>query len=265
MASQKGGVGKTTICINLAYSLAKRGWRILLVDSDPQGAVGLSLARSTRKRPGFHDVIHQSARLQDTLLVSRMPELSILPTGLYDPIAKQPQLGGPALQQRISDLYSEAQTLGFDIVITDTAAGLTGLTELIIKASQYVLIPQQCEPLAARSIPHMLEALARFRTQGASVRLAGILLSMVMETTPISAQVAKELREALPAEYLLRHEIPRLTSFLDAAAHGIPVALLHSTPPPEALLFDLIAAELEQRTGIHRTPDTPIRHASLLD
>ena len=53
-ASQKGGVGKTTLCINLAYSLAKRGWRVLLVDTDPQGAVGLSLAKSAKTRDGFY-------------------------------------------------------------------------------------------------------------------------------------------------------------------------------------------------------------------
>ena len=54
-ASQKGGVGKTTLCINLAHALAKRGWNVLLADTDAQNGVGLSLARSTRKRRGFYD------------------------------------------------------------------------------------------------------------------------------------------------------------------------------------------------------------------
>ena len=63
-ASQKGGVGKTTLCINLAYSLARRGWNTLLVDTDPQGAVGLSLAKSSRTKVGFYDFLTGTASLR---------------------------------------------------------------------------------------------------------------------------------------------------------------------------------------------------------
>jgi chromosome partitioning protein len=88
---------------------------------------------------------------------------------------------------------------------------------------------------------------------------------MLMEASPVSTQVARELREVLPAEFVFRQSIPRLPSFLEAAALGVPVALLQATPPPEALLFDQIAAELEQRIGLQRSSDTIPRHASLLD
>jgi chromosome partitioning protein len=258
-------VGKTTICINLAYSLAKRGWRTLLADTDPQGAVGLSLARSTRQRQGFYDVVSGEAQLKDALLVSRLAELSILPAGQHDAAMRKGLPEGEAMVRRTADLLRDAELAGFDLVLLDTAAGLTGLTEQMVKASDYVLIPQQSEPLAVRSVPHMLETLARFRSQGAGVKLAGVLLGMVMETSAMSTQVAKELREVLPPEFLFRTSIPRQSVFLDAAAMGVPVALLHSTPPPEALLFDQIAAELEQRVGLQRTPELSSRHASLLD
>jgi chromosome partitioning protein len=264
-ASQKGGVGKTTICINLAYSLARRGWRTLLADADPQGAVGLSLARSTRQRQGFYDVLSGEARLKDCLLVSRLPELSILPAGQFDSAMRKGLPEGEALMPRVTDLLREAKVAGFDLVLIDTAAGLTGSTEQVVKSTEFVLIPQQCEPLAVRSVPHMLETLARFRSQGAGVKLAGVLLSMVMESSAMSTQVARELREVLPAEFVFKQSIPRLPSFLDAAAMGVPVALLQATPPPEALLFDQIAAELEQRTGLTRSTESPSRHASLLD
>jgi chromosome partitioning protein len=264
-ASQKGGVGKTTICINLAYSLAKRSWRTLLVDTDPQGAVGLSLARSTRQRQGFYDVLSGTATLKDCLLVSRLPELSILPAGQYDAAVRQGLPATAAIIPRVFDLHREIQQAGFDLVIFDTAAGLSGLTEQIVKSAHFVLIPQQCEPLAVRSVPHMLETLGRYRTEGATVRLAGVLLSMLMEASPVSVQVARELREIMPPEFVFRQSIPRLPSFLDAAALGVPVALLYATPPPEALLFDQIAAELEQRIGLQRSTDSIPRHASLLD
>ena len=106
------------------------------------------------------------------------------------------------------------------------------------------------EPLAVRSVPHMLETLARFRAEGAGVKVAGILLTMVMREHEMSLRVARELREMLPANLLFQQSIPRMPSFLDASALGVPVALTKRNPPPEALIFDQIAAELEQRAGI---------------
>ena len=263
-ASQKGGVGKTTICVNLAYSIARRGWNTLLIDTDPQGAVGLSLARSTRVRPGFYDFLGGHPTLTDLVLATRLPEFSILPAGQYDNIMR---LGVQFFDvaRRVSDLQRAARLAGYHVVLFDTAAGLTGITEGILKSVDYALLPQQSEPLAVRSVPHMLETLARFRAEGAPVKVAGVLLSMVMEDSPTSLQVARELRQVLPPDLMFKQSIPRLPSFLEASAHGVPVALLRQNPPPEAFLFDQIAAELETRVGLNRQQDHGYRHASLLD
>ncbi|MFV1994398.1 MAG: ParA family protein, partial [Verrucomicrobiales bacterium] len=82
ITSQKGGVGKTTVAINLAYSLARRGWRTLLVDTDPQGAVGLSLSRRARECRGFYDALEGRATAHEAVLETRLPELKIMPAGL---------------------------------------------------------------------------------------------------------------------------------------------------------------------------------------
>jgi len=111
----------------------------------------------------------------------------------------------------------------------------------------------------------MLETLARFRAEGAAVKVAGILLTMVMREHEMSLRVARELREMLPASLMFQQSIPRLASFLDASALGIPVALTKRNPPPEALIFDQIAAELEQRTGLTQQRAKSHEHASLLD
>jgi chromosome partitioning protein len=178
-ASQKGGVGKTTLCINLAYSLARRGWNTLLVDTDPQGAVGLSLAKSSRTKVGFYDFLTGAASLEKGVIQSRLPELSILPAGQYDEAARR-GLSLNDAPRRLGDLMREAELRGVEVLLIDTAAGLTGLSEAVVKASDFVIVPQQAEPLAVRSLPHLLETLARFRAEGAGVKLAGILLSMVM-------------------------------------------------------------------------------------
>ena len=128
-----------------------------------------------------------------------------------------------------------------------------------------MILPQQAEPLAIRSVPHLLETLARFRAEGAGVRVAGILLTMVMNDQAMSVKVARELREMLPANLMFQQSIPRLPSFLDASALGVPVALTKRHPPPEALIFDQIAAELEQRTDLYKPTEKEPGHASLMD
>ncbi len=263
-ASQKGGVGKTTLCVNLAYSLARRGWNTLLADTDPQGAVGLSLAKSSRTKQGFYDLLAGTTTLERVVIQSRLPELAILPAGQYDECARrglQPQ----DTPGRLADLMRAAELRGTDVLLLDTAAGLTGVSEAVVKASDYVIVPQQSEPLAVRSLPHLLETLARFRGEGAGVKVAGILLSMVIEDQEMSLKVVRELRQMLPPNLIFKQSIPRLPSFLEASAHGVPVALLKRNPPPEALIFDQLAAELETRTGLAKERESPHRHASLLD
>jgi chromosome partitioning protein len=263
-ASQKGGVGKTTLSINLGYSLARRGWKTLLIDTDPQGAVGLSLARSTRQKRGFYEAMAGTAALSEVLLPTRLPEFCLLPTGQYDAVVREGRLPMD-VTLNLRSVLRAAEDARFDVVLIDTAAGLTGLTEQVVKACDYALIPQQSEPLAVRSVPHLLQSLARFRSEGAGVRVAGVLLTMVMADSPMSLQVARELRQVLPPELMFKQSVPRLNSFLEAAAQGVPVALLAAQPPPEALIFDQIAAELEMRVGLTRADEPQARHASLLD
>ena len=257
-------MGKTTLCINLAYSLARRGWRVMLVDTDPQGGVGLSLAKSAKSREGFYEFILKRGDLSNLVITTRLPELEVMPAGLTDTSARVTAVMHEA-PRRVADLLRAAELRGIDCVLFDTAAGLNGMSETIVKACDYVILPQQAEPLAVRSVPHMLETLARFRAEGARVKVAGILLTMVMREHEMSLRVARELREMLPSNLLFQQSIPRMPSFLDASALGVPVALTKRNPPPEALIFDQIAAELEQRAGMSKQREKIHEHASLLD
>lgn len=262
-ASQKGGVGKTTVCINLGHALARRGWNTLLIDTDPQGGIGLSLSRNTRKKRGFYDFLMEGGNARPHILPTRLPEFSILPCGVPDAFLRAGKVdNGP---QRIQDLLRQCDILGYDCVLLDTAAGLNGITEVVVRTADWVLIPQQAEPLAVRSVPLLLETLARFRSEGSTVRVAGILLTMLMTNHEASLKVARELREMLPSSFLFSQAIPRDPLFLEASAHGLPLGLLRKNPPAAALLFDQLAADLEERIGLTSRKDQLQSHASLLD
>jgi chromosome partitioning protein len=262
-ASQKGGVGKTTVCINLGHALARRGWNILLVDTDAQGGIGLSLSRSTRHKRGFYDFLAHGGEIRQLILPTRLPEFSILPCGTQADFLR---LGHTdEAPEKLQDLLRQCDMLGYDCVILDTAAGLNGITETAVRCADWALIPQQAEPLAARSVPLLLETLARFRREGSGIRVAGILLTMLQAKQEASLKVARELRELLPPSLLFSQAVPRDEIFLEASALGLPLALVRRNPPPAALVFDQIAAELEARIELTTRKDPLHHHASLLD
>ena len=99
------------------------------------------------------------------------------------------------------------------------------------------------------------ELFAELRDQGAALKVAGILLTMLQQDQAESLEVARELRDIIPPSLFLRSSIPRDSAFLKASAIGVPLGLLHRNPPAAALVFDQLAAELETRMGIKLPPD----------
>ncbi len=252
ITSQKGGVGKSTVAINLAYALSRRGWQTLLMDTDPQGAIGFSVTEKARTCRGFYDALKGVRPADEFVLSTRLPELMILPAGKAPTLFQTPTdlENSPSA---LDEIFRTLSARNFDIAVIDTVAGFGAHNGEILKRADYVIIPQQSEPLGARSLPQILQALADLKGQGAPLEVAGILLTMVDRASPESASVARELRAMLPDDLLFRASIPRNPIFLQASARGVPVALLRKNPPPAAILFDEIAAELESRINLQHS------------
>jgi len=253
IASQKGGVGKTTVSVNLAYALARRGWRVLLMDTDPQGSVGLSLSKKARKRAGFYDLVETgAAQSREFVLETRLPELKILTAGRDGKFFHLDVAAPPNWGQRFEEIIEGLGVDQFDVVIVDTAAGLMGCGVEILRRSDFVLVPQQAEPLGVRSISHILTAIAQMRRDGSNVQVAGVLMTMLQESESESSDVVRQLGELLPAGLLLPMCIPRDPVFLKASGAGVPVGLMCDRPPAAALAFDQLAVELEGRMKLEQ-------------
>ena len=263
ITSQKGGFGKTTVAVNLAYALARRGWSTLLLDTDPQGSVGLSLSEKARKCPGFYDALRTGKDGTEYILHTRLPELKILPAGHLENFFETKPPGEEAVPVLTRLLDSLAAT-GLDVVIIDTPAGLTGYTSDILRVVDYALVPQQAEPLGVRSLPQMLGALQQLRQQGARLQLAGLLLTMMQHGQHESAEVVRELRQIIPPRLMFESVVPRDPLFLKASGLGVPLGLLFANPPAAAVVFDQLAAELEARLQLH-SPDDALIPTRLMD
>lgn len=264
ITSQKGGVGKTTVSVNLAYSMARRGWSTLLIDTDPQGSVGLSLSEKARKCQGFYDAVNTGASAVPFILPTRMPELKILTAGHTASFfeATAPEVKTTDALRRVT---GDVQKQGFDLIIFDTPAGMHGITGDVLRMADYVMVPQQAEPLGMRSIPQVLHAIQSLRAAGSKLEVAGILMTMVQHDQRESAEVIRELRALLPGRLLLDSVIPRDATYMKASAVGVPVALLYAQPPAAAHIFDQLAAELEPRLRLQRAAPENNDYTRLMD
>ncbi|MGB0775650.1 MAG: ParA family protein [Akkermansiaceae bacterium] len=246
VSSQKGGVGKTTVSINLAHSFARRGKRTLLVDADPQGSVGLSLTRQSRSLHGFFDAMSDPSYTIDQLVIpTRLETLSLVPAGQ----SSDYELGGGAVGvslHRVRTFFRMVEEQNYDVCIIDTAAGLFGITADVLYACDAVVVPQQAEPLGVRSMPKMLEALNRMRVMNPKLNVLGVVMTMLQNRLQESREAVQALRTLLPAEMTMRTVVPRDDLFVRASAKGLPVGVMEEGAGVLAV-FDSLRQEIETK------------------
>jgi len=246
VSSQKGGVGKTTVSINLAHAFARAGVRTLLVDADPQGSVGLSLTRQSRLLTGFYDYLTDPGIPLDRLIVpTRLETFSLVASGQ----ASDYEAGGGAMGAHLARVRAFLRSVaarGFDLCLIDTAAGLFGVTGDVIASSDAIMIPQQAEPLGIRSVPKLLEGLNRLRVMNPRLSVLGVCLTMVQNDLAESTEAAAALRQLLPADMVFKTQIPRDGLFVRASARGLPVGVLEDGAGAQ-IVFDALRSEIEAK------------------
>jgi chromosome partitioning protein len=265
VSSLKGGVGKTTCAINLAFSCAKRGWKTLLVDADPQGSVGLSLSPSAQSYAGLYEIVTQNKPIDEASLKTKLETLRIVMAGKIPIGDISKWCSSLENGQALTTFFKSAQDAGYDIVILDTPSGLHGPTEGILRSCSHVIVPQQCEPLALRSLMMTVDFLNQLQAEKEnSCELVGVILTMADSDVADSKQIVDEIRRILPPELVMSALLPRDPAVIRASMKGMPLGLMRGdAPPPAAIVFDQLAAELETKLGLSR-PETSDEYVSLV-
>ncbi|MDD2318528.1 MAG: ParA family protein [Geobacteraceae bacterium] len=243
IVSSKGGTGKTTVALNLAVALAEAGDRTLLIDADPLGAIGFSLGQGDTEWTGLAEYLMKRAELDETLIQTKLPFLSILPRGRLDPLdvgIYEEMLNATAA---LADIIAAVED-DFRYVIIDTPSGLGLVTRAALAVSTFALIPLQAEPLALRAISQTLRVLQHIKeNENSDLHLLGILATMVQLNKDVSFNIMNTVWASLDG--VLETYVPRADVFHVASEKGLPVSFLPGKYPPEAIRFELLATEIK--------------------
>lgn len=250
VANQKGGVGKTTTAINIATALAATGWRVLLLDLDPQGNASTGIGISTSERlKSTYDVMIDGAAISDCILSTRIPGLDIVPATV-DLSGAEVEL--VSVEDRTGRLRATlSHHAEHDICLIDCPPSLGLLTLNALSAADTLLVPLQCEFFALEGLSQLLQTVERVQQRfNAELGIIGIVLTMYDRRNRLTDQVADDVRSCL-RELVFEAVIPRNVRLSEAPSHGLPALVYdHACAGSQAyiqLARELIARLPQQR------------------
>ena len=246
VANQKGGVGKTTTCINLCAALTDRGARVLLCDMDPQGnsTSGMGVDKN-KAAPNIYNVLIEGIDAAGVIVKTKhgdvLPSNKILSGAGVELVTTQSREF--VLKNVLANIRDK-----YDYVLIDCPPSLEMLTLNSLCAADTVLIPVQCEYFALEGLSDLMTTIRMIKKAlNPALDIEGVLLTMYDARTNFSAQVAAEIKKFFNRK-VYNVSIPRNIRLAEAPSHGRPVTV-YDGPSRGALAYIELAKEVIKRNA----------------
>jgi len=252
VANQKGGVGKTTTTINLSAALAEAGYRVLVVDLDPQGnaSTGLGIEQSDREFTTY-ELLLEDIDLKDIIQSTTIEDLAIIPATVDLSSADLELVSNEKRSFLLHDALRKTQIseFEFDFILIDCPPSLNLLTVNAMIAANTVLVPLQSEFFALEGLSQLMLTIREVRQAGnRDLRIEGVVLTMYDKRNNLSQQVEQDARDNL-GDLIFKTVIPRNVRLSEAPSFAMPVLTYDSTSKG-ALAYRELAQELIEKNKL---------------
>ena len=242
VANQKGGVGKTTTTVNLSTLLAKKGKKVLLIDTDPQGNATSGLGITKELETSVYDILVGDTTFEETIQETAIKNLRICPSNISLAGAEVELVSMMSREQRLKvklDVIKEQ----FDYILIDCPPSLGLITLNAFTASDSVLIPVQCEYFALEGLGQLLNTVNLVKKHlNKNLEIEGALLTMYDARTNLSNQVVKEVKKYFENK-VYKTVIPRNVRLSEAPSYGMPISI-YDPKSKGAKAYDKFTKEL---------------------
>jgi chromosome partitioning protein len=245
IVNQKGGVGKTTTCVNLCAALREAGKRVLLCDFDPQANSTSGMGVDKSVSLGVYDVVIGQAKARDAVVSTRFGD--VLPSNKALAGAGIELIGMPRREYLLKDALAPLREQ-YDFLFIDCPPSLELLTLNALCAADSILVPVQGEYYALEGLSDLMNTVRLVRRSlNPRLELEGVVLTMFDGRTNLALQVAEEVKHYFPGK-VYATVIPRNVRLSEAPSHGKPIfAYDRSSRGAEA--YGALAAEFLRRVG----------------